>query len=177
MQFVFRILKRELASVVLILLSFIPLFFIGSLLDILLTRLYSRVQNEEVALPIISQWVHASIAGYRLLPQEVMACFWLLLVLCFICNILIASDQQQFRIRFIYSFLFIWLLAITTASFFAFACVSPFDLSLARLDEQRAFCNIIHIALLFELMLILIIPVGLLIWRKVRAINAIQIRL
>ena len=160
-------LKRELASVVLILISFIPFFFMGSLLDILLTHFYARTQNGKAALPTISLWVYESIAGHRFLPQEIMACFCLLMVILFILNAFFAVDQKHFRIRFIYSFLYIWVLAITTAAFIVFACVAPFDLLLARLEEGSLLNGIIHIILLLGLILIVIIPVGLGIMRKV----------
>ena len=168
MKAIFSFIKREFVSAILVLLSFIPLFFIGSLLDIFLTHLYARTEKGETALPVISQWVHDSIAGHRLLPQEIMICFWVLMVLLFIVNALTAGDQQQFRIRFIYSFLFTWLLSITTASFIALACALPFDLLLSRVGEGDMFCSLFRIILLFELTLIVIIPAGVLIWTRTR---------
>ena len=167
MKELFYFLKRELASVVLVLVSFIPLFFMGSLLDILLTQFYAHVENGKVVLTPISQWVYESMAGHRFLPQEIMICFWVLMVILFILNAFFAIDQQQFRIRFIYSFLFTWVLAITTATLIAFGCVAPFDLLLSRLEEDGLFYGIIHSILLLELMLIILVPVGLVIWRKV----------
>lgn len=152
---------------VLVLVSFIPLFFMGSLLDILLTQFYARIENGKVVLPPISQWINESMAGHRFLPQEIMICFWALMVILFILNAFFAIDQQHFRIRFIYSFLLIWILAITSATFVVFSCVAPFDLLLARLEKDSLFDGIIHTILLLELMLILLIPVGLLIFRKV----------
>jgi len=153
--------------VVLILVSFIPLFFMGSLLDILLTQFYAHVENGKGVLTPISQWVYESMAGHRFLPQEIMACFWVLMVILFILNAFFPKDQQQFRIRFIYSFLFTWILAITTSTLIAFGCVAPFDLLLSRLEEDGLFDGIIHSILLLEVMLIILIPVGLVIWRKV----------
>ncbi|TFG90070.1 MAG: hypothetical protein E4H16_02510 [Candidatus Atribacteria bacterium] len=167
MKELFYFLKQELASVVLILVSFIPFFFIGSLLDILLTHFYANIENGKAVLSPISQWVYGSMAGHRFLPQEIMACFWILMVIFFIFNAFFAKDQQQFRIRFIYSFLFTWVLAITTATLIVFACAAPFDLLLARLEEDGLFNRIIHVSMVFELMLIVLIPVGLVIWRKV----------
>jgi hypothetical protein len=167
MKGLFHFLKRELTSVVLILVSFIPLFFMGSLLDILLTQFYAHVENGKVVLTPISQWVYESMAGYRFLPQEIMACFCLLMVILFILNAFFAKDQQQFRMRFIYSFLLTWILAVTTATLIVFACVAPFDLLLARLEEDSLFDRIIYVILVFELILIVLIPVGLVIWRKV----------
>jgi hypothetical protein len=167
MKALFYFLKRELASVVLILVSFIPLFFMGSLLDILLTQFYAHIENGKVFLTPISKWVYGSMAGHRFLPQEIMACFWVLMVIIFILNAFFAKDQQQFRIRFIYSFLFTWVLSIATATLIIFACVAPFDLLLARLEEDGLFNRIIHVVLLLELMLIILIPVVLLILRKV----------
>lgn len=173
MKALFYFLKRELASAVLILISFISFFFISSLLDILLTYFYAHVENGKTALPTISQWVYESMAGHRFLPQEIMACFWILMVILFILNAFFATDRQQFRIRFIYSFLFTWVLAITTATLIAFGCIAPFDLLLARLEEDSLLDRIIHVFLLFELMLIILIPVGLVIWRKVSRIGQV----
>jgi hypothetical protein len=167
MKGLFHFLKRELTSVVLILVSFIPFFFIGSLLDILLTHFYANIENAKEVLPGISQWVYESMAGHRFLPQEIMVCFWMLMVIFFILNAFFSTDQQQFRIRFIYSFLFNWVLAITTATLIVFACVAPFDLLLSRLEEDGLFDRIIHVILLLGLMLIILIPVVLLILRKV----------
>jgi hypothetical protein len=166
MKELFYFLKQELASVILILVSFISFFFIGSLLDILLTQFYANIENGKAVLPGISQWVYGSMAGHRFLPQEIMICFWILMVIFLILNAFFAIDQQQFRIRFIYSFLFTWVLAITTATLIVFACVAPFDLLLARLEEDSLFNRIIHVSMVFELMLIVLIPVGLVIWRK-----------
>ena len=73
MKELFYFLKQELASVVLVLVSFIPFFFIGSLLDILLTHFYANIENGKAVLPPISQWVYESMAGHRFLPQEIMA--------------------------------------------------------------------------------------------------------
>lgn len=147
--------------------SFIPFFFIGSLLDILLTHFYANVENGKSVLPPISEWVYDSMAGHRFLPQEIMTCFWILLVILFVLNACFAGNRQQFRIRFVYSFIFTWMLAITAAALIGFACVSPFDLLLDRLEENGLFQSIIHAILMFELMLFILLPVGLVIWRKV----------
>ena len=166
MKELFYFLKQESASVVLILLSFIPLFFMGSILDILLTHFYAHIANGTAVLPIISKWGYASMAGHRFLPQEIMVCFWALMVILFILNAFFVKDRQQFRIRFIYSFLFTWTLAITTATLIGFACVAPFDLLLARLEEDFLFDSIIRVLLVFELMLVVLMPVGWGIMRK-----------
>ena len=166
-------LKRELASVLLVMASFIPLFFMGSLLDILLTHFYVHVENGKAGLPTISRWVYESMAGYRFLSQEIMACFWVLMLILVMLNAFLAKDRQQFRIGFIYSFLFIWVLAISTATLIAFACIAPFDLLLARLEEDGLFDGIIHVILVVELMLIILIPLGLVIWRKASRIEKV----
>jgi O-antigen ligase len=166
MKAVLCFLKRELASVLLVMVSFISFFFIGSLLDILLTHFYVHVENGKAGLPTISRWVYESMAGHRFLSQEIMACFCVLMVISFILNAFFAKDQYQFRIRFIYSFLFTWVLAITTTTLIVFACVAPFDLLLARLEEDSLFDRIIHVGMVFELMLIIFIPVGFVIMRK-----------
>ena len=128
MKELYHFLKQELASVVLILVSFIPFFFTGSLLDILLTHFYANFENGKAVLPPISQWVYGSMAGHRFLSQEILTCFWMLLVILFILNAFFANDQQQFRIRFICSFLFTWVLGITAVTLIVFVCVAPFDL-------------------------------------------------
>jgi hypothetical protein len=69
--------------------------------------------------------------------------------------------------RFIYWFLFVWGLAISTATLIAFGCVAPFDLLLARLEEDGLFDGIIHVVLAVEIMLVVLIPVGLVVWRKI----------
>ena len=166
MKAVLCFLKRELASVLLVMVSFISFFFIGSLLDILLTHFYVHVENGKAGLPTISRWVYESMAGHRFLSQEIMACFCVLMVISFILNAFFAKDQYQFRIRFIYSFLFTWVLAITTTTLIVFACAAPFDLLLARLEEDSLFDRIIHVGMVFELMLIIFIPVGFVIMRK-----------
>jgi O-antigen ligase len=166
MKAVLCFLKRELASVLLVMVSFISFFFIGSLLDILLTHFYVHVENGKAGLPTISRWVYESMAGHRFLSQEIMACFCVLMVISFILNAFFAKDQYQFRIRFIYSFLFTWVLAITTTTLIVFACAAPFYLLLARLEEDSLFDRIIHVGMVFELMLIIFIPVGFVIMRK-----------
>ena len=160
-------LKQELASVLLIMVSFIPLFFMGAFLDILLTHFYVHVKNVNTGLPTISRWIYEFMAGHRFLSQEIMACFWVLMVILFILNAVFAKDRQQFRMGFIYWFLFVWGLAISTATLIAFGCVAPFDLLLARLEEDGRFGGIIHVVLVVEIMLVVLIPVGLVLWRKI----------
>lgn len=167
MKVLFYFIKREFASAILVMISFIPFFFIGFLLDIILTHFYAWVENEKTVLPTISQWAYESMAGHRFLPNEIMACIWILLVVLFILNAFFAKDQQQFRIRFIYSLLLTWILAITTGTLIVFACVSPFDLLLSRLEEDSVFGFIIHAILIFELMLVVLIPVAVVIWRRI----------
>jgi hypothetical protein len=159
MKKLYYFLKQELVSVVLVLLSFIPFFFIGSVLDIILIHFYAHVQNGKEALPTISQWIYESMAGHRFLSQEIMACIWILMVILIILNAFFAEDQQQFRIA--------WVLAMATATLVVFACVSPFDLLLSRIEENALFDSIIHIIFLSELILIILIPAGLVIMRKV----------
>jgi len=166
MKAVFYFLKHEIVPVVLTLLSALSFFLMGAILDILLTRLYARVENGQTVLPTISHWVYDSMAGHRFLAQEIMACCWLLMVICLLFNALTYRDQVHFRIRFIYSFSFIWLLTITIGTFLAFACAVSCDLMLARLDDGGIFPSIIHTLLLFELILIAAAPVGLSIWRR-----------
>jgi len=168
MKELYYFLKRELVSVTLILISFIPFFFTGSLLDILLTHFYANIENNNTILSPVFRWVYESMAGHRFLPQEIMVCLWAFMVILFILNAFFATDQQQFRIRFIYSFLFTWVLVITTTTLIVFVCVSPFDLLLARIEEAGMFDRIISGILVFELMLIVLIPVGLGIMRKIR---------
>ena len=171
MKALFSIMKRESVPIMLVLISFLPLFFIGSLLDIFLTHLYAAAEKGETALPVISRWVHNSIAGNRMLPQEMMSCFWLLLVILFIANVLTSHDQRQFRIRFIYSFLFTWLLSITTAFFIALACILPSDLLLSRIDGQGLLSGIIRIILIIELALVVIVPTIAVIFRRTKKLE------
>jgi len=167
MKELYYFLKQELASVTLVLISFIPFFFTGSLLDILLTHFYANIENNKTILSPVFRWVYESMAGHRFLSQEIMVCLWAFMVILFILSAFFTTDQQQFRIRFIYSFLFTWVLAITTATLIVFACVSSFDLLLARLEEVGLFDRIIRGILVIELMLIVLIPVGLGIRRKI----------
>ena len=167
MKELYYFLKQELVSVVLGLVSFILLFFIGSLLDIILTHFYAHVENGKEVLPTISQWVYENMAGQRFLPQEIMVCIWIFMVVLFILNAFLSKDRQQFRMRFIYSFLFTWVLAMTTATFIVFACVSPFDLLLSRIEANALFDSIIHIIFLLEVMLVILIPAGLVVMRRI----------
>jgi hypothetical protein len=168
MKNAFSFMKKELASVSLVLLSYIPMFFIGSILDILLTHFYAQVENGKRGLPLLSIWIYDAMAGRRFLAQEIMLCLWILMVLCFIFNAFISDDQNRFRIRFAYSFFFTWLLAIAIASFIAFACAAPFDLLLAHVGDAGVFATVVHSILVFELVLVLVSPIGLIIRRKLK---------
>ena len=152
---------------VLVLVSFIPFFFIGSLLDIILTHYYAHGEGGNAVLPTISQWVYETMAGRRFLPQEIMACIWMFMVILFILNAFLSKDRQQFHMRFIYSFLFAWVLVMTTATFIVFACVSPFDLLFSRIEENALFDSIIHNIFLLEMMLVILIPAGLVFMRRI----------
>jgi signal transduction histidine kinase len=107
-------------------------------------------------------------AGWRFLAQELMLCFWILMVLCLVFIAFISEDQHRFRVRFAYAFSFLWLLAMATAGFIAFACAAPFDLLCARIGDDSVFANVVHAILLLELGLVLISPIVFIIWRKLR---------
>jgi hypothetical protein len=166
MRAVLCFIKREWTSVILLVLSLFPLLLIGSILDILLTHVYARFENAQASLPHISQWVYENLSGHRALPQEIMVCFWLLMVLCIVFSAFMAKDRIQFRIGFIYSFLFTWLLAITVVAAIALACASPFDLLLSRIDGNGVFITTIHIVLLLEVILIIALALAMIIRRK-----------
>jgi hypothetical protein len=167
MKELYYFLKQELVSVVLGLVSFIPLFFIGSLLDIILTHFYAHVENGKAVLPTISQWVYENMAGHRFLPQEIMVCIWIFMAMLFILNAFFSKDQQQFRMRFIYSFLFTWVMAMTVTTLIVFACISPFDLLFSRIEENALFDSVIHIIFLLEMIVVILIPAGLIVMRRI----------
>lgn len=159
MNALWMFLKREYGPFLLVLFSLLPLFFLGSLLDILLIHFYSRVQEGGTMLPLLSKWVFGAVAGYRFLSQEIMICFWGLLALSFLVCALRSKGRDDFRIRFLHSFLWVWGLSLTTASFLGLACVLPFDLMLDRLDGTSPVGRIIHVALLLELLLLVVLPI------------------
>ena len=166
MRAVFGFMKRECASVILLVLSLFPLLLIGSLLDILLTHVYAWFENAQTGLPPISQWIYENLSGHRALPQEIMVCFWLFMVLCFVLSAFTAKDRMRFRMGFIYSFLFAWLLAITAVAAIVLACALPLDLLLSRIDGGGGFSTAIHIILLLETVLIIAIALVMVIRRK-----------
>jgi hypothetical protein len=56
---------------------------------------------------------------------------------------------------------------MTTATFIVFACVSPFDPLLSQIEENALFDSIIHIIFLLEVMLVILIPAGLVVMRRI----------
>jgi hypothetical protein len=149
-------------------LSAVAFFFIGCLLDLALIYLFDCGQKGETALPTLSLWVYDSMAGHRFLAQELMMAFWAFMVLCLVINAVGAGDHQQFRIRFVYSFLFTWVLAISCAGAIALACLLPFEFMLARVEGSCLICVLIRIVLLCEIILTVGIPLWLLIRKKRR---------
>lgn len=165
-------IMEELAPVFLVLLSFVPLFFIGCILDISLTHFFASAKENGAGLNMISRWVYNNMAGFRFLPQEIMTGFWLFMILILIVNLFHSTDLQRFRVRFIYAFLFSWGAALTAAVCIGFACLHPFDLLLARLDATSGFGRVIETLLVVELMMIPIIAAGFFVWKKTRQSKA-----
>ncbi len=165
-------IKHELTPIVLVLLSFIPLMVIGYILDVVLIHFFSQAQGNTAGFNSASLWVYNNLAGYRFLPQEIMTGFWLFMVLFFILNFFRSSDSQQFRIRFLLSFLFIWGSALTAAGCIVFACIQPFDLLLARLEDIPPFGKAIQNVLIAELLMIPLLPAAFFLFRKIRPVKA-----
>jgi hypothetical protein len=171
MKNVFQFLKQEASSVLLVLLSLIPLLLCGWLLDISLIQWSTRVGESLPTLSTFSGWVHSWIAGYRGLPQEIMLCIWVLMVLSLVINALFAVDHAVFRARFMYSFVFVWLLAVSLALAILSACASPFDLLLARIEDGRTLSiQVVRTLLVAELALLIVIPVGILLFRRAKGV-------
>lgn len=163
---------EELAPVFLVLLSFVPLFFIGCILDISLTHFFASAKESGAGLNMISRWVYDNMAGFRFLPQEIMTGFWLFMILSLIATLFHSADHQRFRIRFIYAFLFSWGAALTAAVCIGFACLHPFDLLLARLDATSGFPRAIETLLVIELLMIPLMVAGLFMRKKTRPSTA-----
>lgn len=163
-------LRQDAFPAFLVLFSLMPFFIIGSILDVLLTHLYGRFgDSATAAVPLISQWTLDAMAGYRFLAQEIMACLWGLMVLFFLINTLVSGDQAQRKIRFLQTFLFMWILGLTVASCIALSCILPFDLMLDRLDGRGLLGRIVSTILVLEVVMMVFVPVGVGIWRKSRA--------
>jgi hypothetical protein len=158
--------KQELAPVFLVLLSFIPLMLTGFILDILLVHFFSMVKGNAAGLNVASLWIYNHLAGYRFLPQELMAGFWFLMIISFIIIFSRPGDPQQARFNFLYSFLLIWGTAISIAGCIAFACIKPFDLLLARVEGMTWVGNSLPTVLIAELMVILFLPIAFSLWKK-----------
>lgn len=162
-------IKQELAPIFLVLLSFVPLMLIGFVLDILLIHFFSMVKGNTVGLNAASLWIYDHLAGYRFLPQELMAGFWFLMVISLIIIFSKPGDSQQLRFKFLYSFLFIWGTAVSVAGGIAFACVKPYDLLLARVEDATWVGNGLHTLLIAEWGVILLLPIALFFWKKASA--------
>jgi hypothetical protein len=158
--------KPELAPVFLVLLSFIPLMLTGFILDILLIHFFSMVKGNAAALNTPSLWVYNNLAGYRFLPQELMAGFWFLMIISIILIFSRPGDPQRVRFNFLFSFLLIWGTALSVAGSIAFACIKPFDLLLARVEDPTWVGCLLPSVLIGELLAILLIPIGFFLWKK-----------
>ena len=115
MKSVFTFVRQEAPSVFLVFVSLIPLVLLGWILDIVLIQWFSRVGEQGAVTPAVLPWVLHWVAGHRGVPQEMMLCFWLLMMLSLVFTALLSSDQTTFRTRFMYSFFFAWILAISVA--------------------------------------------------------------
>jgi len=167
MKNVLEFLKQEAPSILLLLISLVPLLLCGWLLDISLIQWSTRVEEQEMALPILSRWVHTWFAGDRGLPQEIMLCLWMLMLLGFVASAMFANDQPTFRMRFMYSFAFVWILAISLVLAVLVACAAPFDLLLARLDDgQTPSIPLFRTILVAELILLVVVPVGIIFFKR-----------
>jgi hypothetical protein len=162
-------IKQEMAPIFLVLLSFIPLMLIGFLLDILLVHFFSMLKGNISGLNAVSLWIYNHLAGFRFLSQELMAGFWFLMIIAFIVIFSPPGDPQQLRFRFLYSFLFLWGTAVSVAGGIAFACIKPFDLLSARVEDPTWVGNSLPTVLIAELLIILFLPIAFFIWKKTRA--------
>lgn len=164
-------IKQELAPVFLVLLSFIPLMLTGFILDILLVHFFSMVKGNAAGLNAASLWIYNNLAGYRFLPQQFMAGFWFLMIIFFILIFSRPGDPQQARFTFIYSFLLIWAMALSVAGSIAFACIKPFDLLLARVEDPTWVGSSLPLVLIGELLTILLLPIAFFLWKKSSAVK------
>lgn len=153
-------IKEEPAAIMLVLFSYIPLIFIGFILDILLIRFFTSAKEGAAGLSSLSFWIYNNLAGYRFLPQEILTGIWLLMIIALIFHIFTAPDTWHFRIRFLYSFLYLWGLVLTAVVVLVFACLQPFDLLSARPEAITRFGKTIHILFFVELLVIVLLPVG-----------------
>ncbi|MFH0726258.1 MAG: hypothetical protein V2B19_07930 [Pseudomonadota bacterium] len=153
----------------LVLLSFIPLMLMGFILDILLVHFFSMIKGNISGLNTVSLWIYNHLAGYRFLPQELMAGFWFLMIISFIVIFSPPGDPQQLRFRFLYSFLFLWGAAVSVAGGIAFACIKPFDLLLSRVEDATWVGNSLPTVLIGELLVILFLPIVFFLWKKIKA--------
>jgi hypothetical protein len=158
--------RQELAPVILVLFSFIPLMLMGFILDMLLVHFFSMLKGNIGGLNAVSLWVYNHLAGYRFLPQELMAGFWFLMIITSILIFFPPGDPQKSRLRFLYSFLFLWGTAVSVAGGIALACIKPFDLLLARVEDTTWVGNSLPVFLIAELLAILFLPIALFLWKK-----------
>lgn len=163
--------KKEAGILALAVLSFPPLFILGSLLDILLVHQYAACEEMGFALPYLSQWVFRYLAGYRFIPHQMMFCFWLLMIVAWLGFYFSSNDSMLFRSRFVISWLIIWLVALTVSGFIIMAVLLPYDLLLIRFPDRGTYTGfeiLIMAAIVFEALLILFIPVYFMTRRKRR---------
>lgn len=143
-------------SVVLVLLSLVPFILFGGLLDIYLVQWYVRIGDSGELLTGIPSWIFNSLAGNRGLPIEIMLSFWGLTAIGFVLNATSVAPRETFRMRFLYIFVVVWVLALSFGLGILLSCSLPFDLMLARVDQGDTYFDLIVRAILVVELIILI---------------------
>lgn len=132
---------------------------IGFILDVMLARFYSMAKDNINSLNTASLWVYRHLAGDRFLPQELMAGFWLSMVLIFLIHLYFDKNPIHNRIGFLYSFLFLWGMVISTAGGFTLACIKPFDLLIAKPEGATGFAKGVEVILLGLVLAVIFLPI------------------
>ena len=164
-------LRDQWGPMAMVLLSFFPLMGLGFILDVGLVLFYSQIGGNSAGLSVFSLWVYNHLAGYRFLAQEFMLCFWLVIVLFFFYTAFRTSDPQQFRLHFLYVFVFLWGTVMTACIGTIYVCIQPFDLLLDRIEDTQSLARTLDAVLLIELAMIFLLPAAFAILKKIKVLK------
>lgn len=145
-------IRPHLAPLALVIVSLVPLWLLGWLVEIALVRLWQPPQG--FSLPYLSTVVARPLAGFRGLQHEIMFAFWLVMLLCFVSTRSTVDGAHRATVRFLFGFLTTWIAVASYSLLIALALVLPYDYLSVRIDAGEFTFTLVQAIILCEAVVI-----------------------
>ncbi|MCK5708069.1 MAG: hypothetical protein KAI43_10490 [Candidatus Aureabacteria bacterium] len=165
---ILKFLLREWLSVFLLLVTFLCFLFISFILNISLINWSRFISHIGAELPQLSNWINKEIVWHRSIAYLFSISVWLFLLLWYIKSIITSKDSLTFKINFLYALITTWSIFILISLSVISLILMPFDIPLEIMSgaQKKPLEQILYYILVIELLLIPILPILILSFRK-----------